>query len=346
GSDFHIYPPMSDMLNKWGIECFDGFNPERIRKDDIVIIGNAISRGNPEAEHVLNERIPYLSMTEALYTYFLRDKEVIAVCGTHGKTTTTALLSHILKTAGEDPSCFVGGVMVNYDSNFFLGNGKYFVIEGDEYDSAFFEKTPKFIRYRPSHLILSALEFDHADIYNNLDEILLWFRRLVNMIPANGRIVYNNEYPALVKAVEKSLSHTISFGDGGESGWDFLGYEGDYDKIRVWRKGFTVPDIDIILNTYLSGRFNYSNICSAVIMAIEMGIDHGKIKDSVRQFQGVKRRQEMLYSHGNIRIIEDFAHHPTAISAVLKMVREKYAESNIIALYEPRSATARRNIFQ
>src|SRR4030042_2014920 len=192
GSDQNIYPPMSDMLNQIGIALYNGFSADNIDDPDLVIVGNAISRGNPEVEYVLNNRIPYMSMAQALYNFFLRGNEVIAVCGTHGKSTTSALLAHILETAGLSPSFFVGGVVRNYRSNYKIGNGRFFVIEGDEYDSAFFEKVPKFIFYRPDHLVLTSLEFDHADIYRDLGEIDLWFRRLVNMIPSEGSIVYSS----------------------------------------------------------------------------------------------------------------------------------------------------------
>ena len=344
GSDTKIYPPMSDMLSKWGVECFDGFDASRIAQDDLVIIGNAISRGNVEAEKVLSSRIEYLSMTEALYRFFLNDKEVIAVCGTHGKTTTTALLSHILRTAGEDPSCFVGGVMKNYDSNFFLGSGKYFVIEGDEYDSAFFEKTPKFIRYRPSHLVLTALEFDHADIYGSLDEIVVWFARVVNMIPSNGRIIWNRAYPALATAVAKSFSLTSDFGNGSRWGWRFDSFDDAYDRITITDS--TRPDFALEVKTLLSGEFNYANICSAAAMALELGIDEQSVRKGIETFEGVKRRQELIFSSETVKVYEDFAHHPTAIAGVLAMMRRKFAGRRIIGLFEPRSATARRNVFQ
>ena len=206
GSDQNIYPPMSDILQKSGMKLHGGFSASHVGSPDLVIVGNAISRGNPEVEHVLNRRIPYRSMAGALREFFLEGKEVVAVAGTHGKSTTTALLAHLLESAGLSPSFFVGGVARNYDANYRLGTGRHFIIEGDEYDSAFFEKVPKFIFYRPSHLVLTSLEFDHADIYRDLAEIELWFRRLVNIVPSEGSIVYSADYPNLKEIAAASRS--------------------------------------------------------------------------------------------------------------------------------------------
>jgi UDP-N-acetylmuramate: L-alanyl-gamma-D-glutamyl-meso-diaminopimelate ligase len=215
GSDRNIYPPMSDILRRQGILLHDGFASDQVGNPDMVVIGNAVARGNPEAEYVLDRGIPYCSMAQALHAHFLHDKEVVAVCGTHGKTTTAALLSHILVTAGLSPSFFVGGVVRNYDSSHGLGKGGLFIIEGDEYDSAFFEKIPKFMVYRPRHLVLTSLEFDHADIYRDLSEIELWFKRLINIIPSNGNIVYSSDYANLRGIVSNSFSQCYSFGASG-----------------------------------------------------------------------------------------------------------------------------------
>ncbi len=342
GSDENVYPPMSTMLERWGIAPRSGFSADNVGSPDMVIIGNAISRGNPEAEYVLNQRIPYMSMAQALSEFLLRDREVIAVAGTHGKTTTTALLAHILEVAGSDPSFFIGGVSKNYDSNFKTGSGKYFVIEGDEYDSAFFEKVPKFTIYRPYHCILTSLEFDHADIYKNFDELKLWFGRLINIIPSEGKIVYSRHYAVLEELVAKARSACSGFGQGeGDFTYEVAGYEKDCARLRICSDPATFE-----CSTRLFGHFNYQNILAASAMAIRLGIDAEPIARAIESFDGVKRRQEMIYDDGNLKIFEDFAHHPTAIGMVLAAMRERYQNSRIWAVYEPRSATSRRNIFQ
>ncbi len=343
GSDENVYPPMSEMLQKWGIDIYRGYDEKNIGKPDLVIIGNVISRGNIEAEYALDNRIPYLSMAQSLYNFFLKDKEVVSISGTHGKTTVTALLSHILTAAGEEPSFLVGGVSKNYGANYKMGAGKYFIIEGDEYDSAFFEKIPKFIVYRPHHLILTSLEFDHADIYNNLDEIKLWFKRLVNLIPSNGNIVYSGEYQRLEELANNKYSKSYSFGKPeSEFGCQFLGFSDIYANLKITNK--TREDID--LRTQLFGDFNYSNISAAVSMALLLGVKKEHIQSAVESFEGVKRRQELIYNSESIKVYEDFAHHPTAIKSILNGIKQKYKDSIIWAIYEPRSATSRRNILE
>ncbi len=342
GSDSGIYPPMSDILMKSNISLFDGYNEGNISRADLVVIGNAVSRGNPEAEYVLNHKIPYLSMAGALREFFLKDKEVIAVAGTHGKTTTTALLAHILNIAGEDPSFFIGGVAKNFNSSWGIGKGRYFVIEADEYDSAFFEKTPKFIYYKPDHLIMTSLEFDHADIYINVEEIELWFKRLVNIIPSDGNIIRCSLYERLNSVCRDSLSRNYTYGNDSS---DFYFAEPSYKKEF---SNFTLisPDGEIALKTELFGGFNFQNIAAAVSMALNIGIDKKKIIEAVKTFKGVLRRQELIYTKKNITIYEDFAHHPTAVKGVVTAFRKRFTGSRLIAVFEPRSATSRRNIFQ
>ncbi|TAL30352.1 MAG: UDP-N-acetylmuramate:L-alanyl-gamma-D-glutamyl-meso-diaminopimelate ligase [Spirochaetes bacterium] len=343
GSDEHVYPPMSDMLAGWGIEVMQGYDPAHVGRPDLAVIGNAISRGNPEAEYILDERIPYRSMAQALHEFFLEGKEVIAVAGTHGKTTTTALLAYILDSAGLSPSFFVGGVPANYNSNFGLGMGRHFVIEGDEYDSAFFEKIPKFMVYRPTHLVLTSLEFDHADIYNNLDEIMLWFRRLVNIVPAAGKIVRAASYGTLARVTERSWAPVATYGTGGSDfSWRLIRFEGDTARLAL--KSPTHGEFE--LTTLLFGDFNFQNIAAAASMALLLGVSVEDVQCGVQGFLGVRRRQELIYSRENIRVFEDFAHHPTAIAGMLAMLRGRYPGAKVHAVYEPRSATSRRNVFQ
>ena len=343
GSDENIYPPMSDILRDNRIETCRGYSVSNLRNPELVIIGNAISRGNPEVEHVLDNRLSYLSMAGALYEFFLRHREVINVSGTHGKTTTTSLISHILVTAGEDPSFFIGGRLRNYGSSHRLGKGRFFVIEGDEYDSAFFEKVPKFVFYRPYHSVLTSLEFDHADIYRNLEEIELWFRRLVNIIPSGGILAYCSGYANLSEIAAHSRSRVVSFGTG----------NADY---RVQQTGFGNGMTQLTLagpggNSFnlesrIHGEFNLLNIAAACSILKELGIPDTAIKEGIATFEGVSRRQEIICRGENLLVYEDFAHHPTAISGVLDLLSAMHPDAEIWALYEPRSATSRRNVFQ
>ena len=343
GSDSAVYPPMSHKLPEWGIQVKEGFDPSHVENPDLVVIGNAMSRGNPEVEYVLDHRIPYMSMANTLYEFFLKNREVIAVAGTHGKTTTTALLAYILDRAGLDPSFFVGGVASNYGSNFRLGGGKYFVIEGDEYDSAFFEKIPKFILYRPQHCILTSLEFDHADIYRDMDELELWFTRLLRLVPSNGSVVYSSLYPHLNNVMQYCYSHRYSFGKSGADYMYSFKKKEDKEYLEIRGKGLESP---LEIETGLFGDFNYQNISAAVIMALRLGVPAETIPGAVAGFTGVERRQRLLHESENLVIYEDFAHHPTAIEKMLLAAAERYPEAELLAVYEPRSATSRRNTFQ
>jgi UDP-N-acetylmuramate: L-alanyl-gamma-D-glutamyl-meso-diaminopimelate ligase len=342
GSDQNIYPPMSDILQKSGMKLNNGFKAEQVDGADLVIVGNAISRGNPEVERMLNARIPYMSMAQALHSFFLHDREVIAVAGTHGKSTTTALLAHLLMEAGLDPSFFVGGVARNFDSNYRLGKGKYFVIEGDEYDSAYFEKVPKFIFYRPMHLVLTSLEFDHADIYRDLGEIELWFKRLVNMVPSSGNIVFSTDYENLHGIVSKAYPSRYSYGtDNADFSYTFRGFTGEFSELEMRSKAGPLA-----LRSGLFGHYNFDNIAAAAAMTRLLGVPDDAIRGGVESFTGVRRRQELIYHKNNIRIYEDFAHHPTAVKYVLETMKERFPGARLWALYEPRSATSRRNVFQ
>ncbi len=343
GSDSAVYPPMSHKLPEWGIQVHEGFDPAHVGNPDLVVIGNAMSRGNPEVEHVLDHRIPYMSMAHTLYEFFLKNREVIAVAGTHGKTTTTALLAYILDRAGLDPSFFVGGVASNYGSNFRLGNGRYFIIEGDEYDSAFFEKIPKFILYRPQHCILTSLEFDHADIYRDMDELELWFTRLLRLVPSNGSVVYSSIYPHLQNVMQQCYSRRYSFGKSGADYMYSFKKEEDKEYLEIRGKGLESP---LEIETGLFGDFNYQNITAAVIMALRLGVPAETIPGSIAGFTGVERRQRLLHESENLVIYEDFAHHPTAIERMLSAAAERFPEAELLAVYEPRSATSRRNTFQ
>ncbi len=343
GSDSGIYPPMSTLLEKAGIAVYTGFSPENVGSPDIAVIGNAVSRGNPEVEYILNNNIPYRSFAAMIREFFLEGREVVGVCGTHGKSTTAALLSFILDYAGEDPSFFVGAVLSNYGANYRLGKGRHFVIEADEYDSAFFEKYPKFISYRPRHLVMTSLEFDHADIYGSLAEIKKWFKWLVNVIPSEGKIVYSGQDHNLEDVASAAVGPVYSYGNSSaDFEITFQGFEGMWSLLEMQTRSHG----RLQLRTTLFGEYNYSNIAAAVGMALQMGIRPELAAQAVSEFKGVRRRQEVIFHDEYLTVLEDFAHHPTAIKAVMSAVAKRYPESEITAVYEPRSATSRRKVFQ
>lgn len=335
GSDAALYPPMSDLLSRADIEVTVGYDQSNMGRPDQVVVGNSVSRGNPEVESLLNSDLSFVSMPAALAGYFLESKKTVVVSGTHGKTTTAALLSHILVTAGKDPSFFVGGMVKNYGAGYRLGEGELFVVEGDEYDSAFFEKYPKMIQYRPSHLILTSLEYDHADIYDSIEEIETWFSRLVRMVPSRGWVLANGRYGSLSKMAAGSFSRQACLGKD-------ITRKPEKGCIVIQDPGF--PSITV--KSGLHGDFNMDNIALAVAMARRLGADNASIIRALETFQGVRRRQEVLFDHPLCTVIEDFAHHPTAVRAVTRSIREQYPDRTIWQLYEPASATGSRNIFQ
>lgn len=335
GSDAGLYPPMSEMLDRAGIPVAIGYDTNNIGDPDLVVVGNAVSRGNPEVEYLLNRDLPYMSMPSALARYFLEGKRTIVVAGTHGKTTTAAILAHILVTAGKEPSFFIGGILKGYGAGYRLGKGDFFVVEGDEYDSAFFEKYPKMIQYRPSHLLLTSMEYDHADIYDSMKEIETWFSRLVRMVPSQGWILANGSFDSLAEMAVSSFSGNACL---------------DRELFRKREKGcIVIQDRDfpsISVKSDLRGDFNSDNIVLAVAMARRLGVDDAFILRGLESFKGVRRRQDILFDHPRCTVIEDFAHHPTAVKAVTTSIRQQYPGRTIWQLYEPASATGSRSIFQ
>lgn len=347
GSDQGVYPPMSLLLEKLGIPVSCPYSSENLEpKPDLVVIGNVISRGNPEAEAVLDQDIPYESMAETLRQFFLVDHQSLVVAGTHGKTTTTSLLAWVLESAGLDPSFFVGGKPKNFPQNFKLGKGKYFVLEGDEYDTAFFDKGPKFLHYEPKHILLTSVEFDHADIYENLDQIRESFRKLIALLPESGRLVANLDY-AEVKALAQAVPERV------------LGYttrESEREGAAVFGKIIssseeTTIEIHIAEDRWQvewssPGQHNLSNALAVVALCLHLGLSQEQIQRGLETFSGVARRQDVLGEIGGIKIVDDFAHHPTAVRATLQAIRRQYPERRIWALFEPRSNTSKRDLFQ
>src|SRR3984885_3963725 len=352
GSDAAAYPPMSDFLEELGIPVAQPFDPRNLDPvPDLAVVGNAISRGNPELEHLLDQRIPFCSLPQLLHDEFLRGKEVLVVAGTHGKTTTTSMLAWIFHTAGMQPSFLIGGIAENFGSSFHLGQGKHFILEGDEYDTAFFDKGPKFLHYFPDSVILTSVEFDHADIYKDLDAVETAFKRLVNLIPRRGRIVAFDgavggarESASLERCLQKAFCPVERYGAGEKSGWRVgdLRFESERTLWSVRRNGQRWADFEFPL----AGEYNVWNATAAAALARWYGIGEKEIAQALKTFKSVKRRLEVKAQVNGITVIDDFAHHPTAIAGTLKALRERYPHARLWAILEPRSNTLRRRVLQ
>lgn len=345
GSDAAAYPPMSDFLAGQNIPLAQPYAADNLKpRPDLVVVGNAISRGNVELEHVMNERIPFKSMAQIIHEEFLIGREVIAVAGTHGKTTTTSMLSWILESAGVRPSFLIGGIAENFGSSYALRPTKHFVIEGDEYDTAFFDKGPKFLHYFPDSIILTSVEFDHADIYKDLDAVKTAFKRLVNLVPGRGKIIAHDAATNLDEVLAKAFCAVERYGTSERAMWHArnIRYEAGATDWQVLREGkpwgeFSFP---------LAGEYNVLNATAAAAMASHLGVDAGAIQEGLRTFKSVKRRLEVKAELNGITIIDDFAHHPTAIGETLKALRARYSGRRLWAICEPRSNTLRRRIFE
>jgi UDP-N-acetylmuramate: L-alanyl-gamma-D-glutamyl-meso-diaminopimelate ligase len=345
GSDAAAYPPMSDFLVSLGIPVSQPFSAGNLQPPpDLVVVGNAISRGNVELEHVLDRRLPFQSMAQVLHDEFLPDKERLVVAGTHGKTTTSSLAAWIFHHAGRSPSFLIGGIPENFGSSFALGSGHEFILEGDEYDTAFFDKGPKFLHYFPDAVILTSVEFDHADIYKDLDEVKTAFKRLVNLIPRRGLLIAWDGHANVDECSGRALCRIERYGFAESSAWRIAGvdYAPAETRWKVLRNGepwaeFAFP---------LAGEYNVLNATAAAALASNYGIEAAAIAAALREFHSVKRRLEIKAELGGVTIIDDFAHHPTAIAQTLKAVRTRYAGRRIWAILEPRSNTLRRAVFQ
>ncbi|HLW86827.1 MAG TPA: UDP-N-acetylmuramate:L-alanyl-gamma-D-glutamyl-meso-diaminopimelate ligase [Candidatus Sulfotelmatobacter sp.] len=357
GSDAAAYPPMSDFLRELGIpvaQPFDARNLDpsnRAPAPDLVVVGNAISRGNAELEHVLDQRIPFCSLPQLLHDEFLRSKEVLVVAGTHGKTTTTSMLAWIFHSAGLQPSFLIGGIAENFGSSFCLGQGKHFILEGDEYDTAFFDKGPKFLHYFPDSVILTSVEFDHADIYKDLDAVETAFKRLVNLIPRRGYIVAFDGVAgdatgsaSLERCLAKAFCPVERYGAGARSTWQVtnLRLEPGRTAWSVWREGRPWADFEFAL----AGEYNVWNATAAAALAAACAIPTDEIAAALQTFKSVKRRLEVKAQVNGITVIDDFAHHPTAIAGTLKALRARYPGARLWAILEPRSNTLRRRVLQ
>lgn len=345
GSDQNIYPPMSAELEKLGITLFSGYKPENLSpKPDLVIIGNAVSKNNPEVDEVIKLRIPYLSMPQALSQFFISGHESIVVAGTHGKTTTSALAAHMLFTLKADPSFFVGGVSLNFQKNYQLGKGKYFIVEGDEYDTAFFDKEAKFLHYQPYYTIITSLEFDHADIYRDLDHLTQSFEKLIRLINPQGHLLACTHYSPLMQIISRSKAPVETYGLENNPHWlaSQIRYESDATFFDISYKGKK----DFRLRSPLPGRHNILNALAVFALLKKLGYQSTAIQEALSLFQGVKRRQEIRAIINDKIIIDDFAHHPTAVLETIDAIKKRYPSRKLWAVFEPRSNTSKRNIFQ
>ena len=341
GSDANVYPPMSTQLIESGIGLTDGYHPDQLEPaPDCVVVGNALSRGNPAIESMLNRHLSYTSGPEWLGQHILKDRWVLAVAGTHGKTSTASMLAWILEQAGLAPGFLIGGIPVNFGSSARLGEGRYFVVEADEYDSAFFDKRSKFVHYRPDTLVINNLEYDHADIFADLGEIETQFHHLIRCIPGDGAII-RGEGDAIDRVLARgvwSAVSTVAAARGAvTAGWSWRsGLASENAFIITTPDGKTYP-----LSWPLIGAHNAANATAAVAAAAQVGVDPADAVDALASFAGIKRRLELLGTPHNIAVFDDFAHHPTAIAATLSAMRAQQSEGKLIALVEPRSNTMR-----
>ncbi len=340
GSDANVYPPMSTFLSQAGIKVHEGFDPAHLdERPDCIVIGNAMSRGNPEVEHVLSKRWRYCSLPELLKECFIRGKRSIVVAGTHGKTTTTSMIAWILECAGLHPSFLIGGLPGNFQRGARLTNSDWIVLEGDEYDTAFFDKRSKFVHYLPEIAVINNLEFDHADIFENLKAVQKTFSHLIRLVPSNGLLLANGNDSNIAPLLDIDFCPVKRFGLNGAQDFKVTTHQTKKGTLHfeVNEEEYQLPMI---------GEHNLENAVAAIACAHQCGIHPSVIEGAMRTFKGVKRRLEIIGHSRGVTIIDDFAHHPTAIKKVLKTLRKAYPEGRLWVLFEPRSNTTRRSIFQ
>src|SRR6266571_3879143 len=340
GSDENVYPPMSIFLEKKGVALKEGYRAENIPADaDVVVIGNAMKRGNPEVEAVLRRKLLYLSLPEVLKNYFLRGRHNLVVTGTHGKTTTTALLTWIMEKAGRKPGYLIGGIPKNLGQGARLNDSKYFVIEGDEYDTAFFDKRSKFVHYLPELVIVNNIEFDHADIFRDVEEVKLSFRRLLNIVPQNGMVLLNGDDHNCVEVARDCRAQLIEVGFSKNCAQRIrdVAYSSYASRFKLGDEPFEIP---------LIGEFNVRNAAMAATAARFYDVSKAKIDNALKTFKGVARRQEVRGEERGVTVIDDFAHHPTALAQTLQALRHRFPKHRVWAVFEPRSNTTRRAVFQ
>lgn len=340
GSDASVYPPMSDFLRQEGIRISEGYHEDHIPVDtDVVVIGNAISRGNPEAEAALDRKLLYHSLPEVMKEFFLRGKRNYIVCGTHGKTTTSSMLAWLMVRAGRDPGYMIGGIPKNLGRGGHFTDSPFNVLEGDEYDTAFFDKRSKFLHYLPECVVMNNIEFDHADIYSSIDEIKLTFERLLRIVPRNGMAFVNGDDPNCIEVAQNAPCPIATVGMGISCSLRITGIE--YVESS---SSFTLANERYRIA--MTGEFNVRNAAMAACAARFAGLTADEIRDGFSSFEGIARRQELRGEVGGVRVVDDFAHHPTAIRLAIQSLRQRYPDSRLWVLFEPRSNTTRRAVFQ
>lgn len=343
GSDQNVYPPMSDMLTDLGIEVREGYKPSNLEpRPDLVIVGNVMSKGHPEVEALLNSDIPYTSLAACIGENIIGSLDSYVVAGTHGKSTTTSLMTWAWECLGLEPGYMVGAIPANFEYSFRAPQKSSFVIEGDEYDTAFFDKVPKFKHYRPKFVVLNAVEFDHADIYKDLDAVKDAFHLLLERIPEDGVLIYKSGDENIESLLSKYDFPKFSFGKDGDYSYGEVKFDQNFMSFDVSFKGEFLINIE----TPMMGEFNVWNILSVVAMAHYRSFDLDEVKKAMKTFKGLKRRQELIYDKNNIKVYEDFAHHPTAVSLCVNAVKDRFPDAKLHCFFEPRSATSRRKVFQ
>lgn len=345
GSDTHVYPPMSDFLQAEGIDIHTGFDAAHLQpRPDLVVVGNAVSRGNAELEAVLDAGIPYTHLPEVLRDLFLHEKRPLVISGTHGKTTTTAMTAHLLRRAEQDPSWLVAGLPRDLPLPYHIGTGDWFVLEGDEYDSAYFAKVAKFLYYRPHVLVINNIEFDHADIYTSLADIRRAFAQVINQVPQRGLILANGDDEIVVELCQAAFAPVQTFGLGADNDWRAVDVEQDSTN-----QSFTLhrPDgTSDRLRVGLSGEHNLRNAVASLAAATFAGADPTSLGNALADFVGVRRRQEILGTFAGVTLIDDFAHHPTAVRQTLEGIRRAFPDRRLLAVFEPASSTNARAVFE
>ncbi len=349
GSDENVYPPMSTQLEELGIKIINGYKAENANVGaDCTIVGNTISRGNAELEEVLNRKLVYRSQAEIVKEEFIRGRRSLVIAGTHGKTTTTSIATWIAECGGLNAGFLVGGIVQNFGASFCVADSDFFIIEGDEYDTAYFDKKPKFMHYLPEIAIVNNIEFDHADIYNNIEDIKFEFSRLMNLVPSNGRLIVGVDSPIAREVLDemhgKLHTNVETFGTSDDAKWQarYIDFSGDATRFTVFKDGHSWSGFE----TNLIGEFNVRNCLAVIIAADAWGVSKENMQEAFRTFKSVKRRVEVRGIERGVTIIDDFAHHPTAVEETLKALKQKYDGRRLIAVFEPRSWSSRLAVFQ